>query len=226
MSSDSQFLDLIARVRAGDGTAARELVDRYEPAIRRAVRIRLVDERLRRSFDSMDITQSVLGSFFVRAALGEYEVATHDELVRLLTQMARHKLASHVRVEHAERRDVRRLDTDAILHNCVATQTPTPSRLVETRELVDELRKRLSDEERDLADARGNGQTWAEIAERRGQSAELLRKRLSRGIQRARPNCIWSCDDNACRFWFIARSIVRLEHATRDSHGTGCGAGF
>ena len=55
------FADLLARVRAGD-PAATELVRRYEPA----VRANLVDPNLRRHFDSLDICQSVLGSFFVR----------------------------------------------------------------------------------------------------------------------------------------------------------------
>ena len=31
-------------------------------------------ERLRRLFDSMDISQSVFASFFIRAALGQYEL--------------------------------------------------------------------------------------------------------------------------------------------------------
>ncbi len=68
MPEASDFRDLIRRVRAGDDGAATELVRRYEPAIRRAVRIRLADTRLARAFDSMDICQSVLGSFFVRSA--------------------------------------------------------------------------------------------------------------------------------------------------------------
>ena len=56
------FQVLLRRVRAGDEQAARELVRRYEPAIRRAARIRLVDTRLNRLLDSMDICQSVLAS--------------------------------------------------------------------------------------------------------------------------------------------------------------------
>jgi RNA polymerase sigma-70 factor (ECF subfamily) len=185
MPTDSQFLDLIARVRAGEEWAARQLVEVYEPAIRRAVRIRLVDARLRRVFDSMDISQSVFGSFFCRAALGEFELANPDDLVRLLVVMARNKLASHVRHELADRRDVRRLDAAPVDPHRIEDRTPTPSRLLEAKELVAELRKRLSGEERELADARASGLAWNDIARARGQSAELLRKRLARGIERA-----------------------------------------
>jgi hypothetical protein len=40
MADEAPFLDLMERVRGGDGDAAAELVRRYEPAIRRVVRLR------------------------------------------------------------------------------------------------------------------------------------------------------------------------------------------
>src|SRR5206468_2113644 len=58
MAEDASFADLIRRVRQRDEQAAAELVRRYEPAIRVAVRVRLTDPRLRRVVDSMDICQS------------------------------------------------------------------------------------------------------------------------------------------------------------------------
>ncbi len=39
----------------------------------REVRLHLEDSRLSRSLDSVDVSQSVLASFFVRAAAGEYD---------------------------------------------------------------------------------------------------------------------------------------------------------
>ena len=51
MSDEISFRDLIGRVRRGDEGAAAEVVRRYEPAIRRAVRLRLTDARLRRTCD-------------------------------------------------------------------------------------------------------------------------------------------------------------------------------
>src|SRR5262245_18622455 len=61
MAEENAFTDFIRRIRAGDEQAAVELVRRYEPAIRREVRFRLRNTRLRRLFDSMDVCQSVLG---------------------------------------------------------------------------------------------------------------------------------------------------------------------
>src|SRR6516225_7135137 len=68
MSDDNIFACLIRRLRGGDPRAAEELVREYEPAIRLEVHCRLRDPRLRRAFDSLDVCQSVLASFFVRAA--------------------------------------------------------------------------------------------------------------------------------------------------------------
>jgi hypothetical protein len=64
MADDEMFADFIQRIRGGDARAAEELVRRYESVIRVEVRHRLSDPRLRRLFDSMDISQSVLASFF------------------------------------------------------------------------------------------------------------------------------------------------------------------
>src|SRR5437764_4205204 len=100
MTEPGSFPDLIRRVRGGDEAAAAELVKRYEPAIRRAVRVRL-DPRLRRVCDSMDLCQAVLGSFFVRAALGQYELETPEQLLKLLATMARKKLSKAGRFQRA-----------------------------------------------------------------------------------------------------------------------------
>jgi hypothetical protein len=58
MPTEGTFRELIDRVRSGDEQAAIDLVRRYEPAIRRAARVRLSVPRLGRLLDSMDIWQS------------------------------------------------------------------------------------------------------------------------------------------------------------------------
>jgi RNA polymerase sigma-70 factor (ECF subfamily) len=184
MSDETPFQELIARVRSGDGDAAAELVRRYEPAIRRVVRLRLTDTRLRRAFDSMDVCQSVLASFFVRAALGQYDLANPDQLLKLLAQMARHKVTGQARRERAGRRDVARLVDDSGAAQNVVGAEASPSRMVAGRELLDEFRNRLSPEEKELADLRADGREWADIGQERGESPEALRKRLARALDR------------------------------------------
>jgi hypothetical protein len=53
------------------------------------VRRRLNDPSLYPLFDSMDICQSVLASFFLRAAAGEYDLDGPAQLLRLLVGIAR-----------------------------------------------------------------------------------------------------------------------------------------
>jgi RNA polymerase sigma-70 factor (ECF subfamily) len=179
---DETFADLIARVRAGDDRAAADLVRRYEPEIRREVRFLLRDPFLRRSFDSMDICQSVMGSFFLRAALGEYSLDRPEDLIRLLISMTRNKVVDATRRQRAQRRDHRRATSLEAVD--VASPTPGPSAVAEGRELLAEFRRRLSDEERRLADLRANGREWADIAREVGGTADGRRKQLTRAIAR------------------------------------------
>jgi RNA polymerase sigma-70 factor (ECF subfamily) len=180
MSPENPFQDLVRRVRAGEEAAASELVRRYESHIRRAVRIRL-DPRLGRLFDSMDICQSVLASFFVRAALGQYELNTPDQLLRLLTTMARNKLTNQANRQRAGRRDYRRVTGDSADER---GRDPTPSREVAARELLHTARQLLTEDERQLLDRREQGQEWNAIAAELGDKPETLRKRLTRAIDR------------------------------------------
>jgi RNA polymerase sigma-70 factor (ECF subfamily) len=183
MAEQATFEELIRRVRSGDDGAAAELVRRYEPTIRCVARVRLVDDRLRRFFDSTDICQSVLASFFVRAALGQYDLATPDQLLRLLVSMCRRKVAIHAREAGAARRDYRRaVPGDPVGH--LAARDPSPSEQVALGELVGEFRKRLTEEERRLAEQRAAGLDWKQIAAQRGESPEALRKQLTRAVDR------------------------------------------
>src|ERR1700733_5617137 len=106
------FVEMIHRVRGGEMAAAEELVRNYEPAVRRAIRVRMVNPALRRAVDSVDICQSVMGSFFVRAALGQYELDAPEQLIGLLVRLARKKVAYLARHEQAAQRDHRRVNQD------------------------------------------------------------------------------------------------------------------
>jgi RNA polymerase sigma factor (sigma-70 family) len=176
------FAELIQLVRAGDEAAAAELVRQYEPAIRRSLRLRL-DPRLRRTCDSLDLCQAVLGSFFVRVAAGRYELDTPAQLLSLLAAMARHKLTKARRDRLRARRDARR-ETAGSAALAVAAADPSPSRQASARELLAEAHRRLSAEERRLVDLRNQGRDWAAIGAELGGSPGALRKKLERAVAR------------------------------------------
>lgn len=184
MSAVPAFSDFLRRIRAGDSQAAEELVRKYEPLIRREVRLNLDDSRLSRVFDSMDVCQSVLKSFFVRTAAGQYDLDDPKELVRLLVSMTRNKLASAARSEHRQKRDQRRAGAGDEALAGVAGTTPSPSQVVEARDLLAETRRRLTPEECLLADFRGQDLAWEEIAQRVGGTAQACRVQLSRAVDR------------------------------------------
>jgi RNA polymerase sigma-70 factor (ECF subfamily) len=183
MGEQESFDDLIRRVRAGDQDAAAELVQLYEPAIRRAVRLRLADNRLGRLFDSLDICQSVLGSFFVRAASGQYQLGTPDDLLKLLVTMARTKLAFEARKQQAQQRDYRRVAAGYRTENLVAPAS-CPKQRVAAQELLDEVHRRLSPDELRLVELRNQDLDWATIAEQVGGSPDGLRMKLTRALDR------------------------------------------
>ena len=184
MSEAPAFEELIRRVRAWDQEAAAELVRRYEPAIRRAVRIRLANARLGNLFDSMDICQSVLRSFFVRAASSQYNLETPEQVLKLLTAMARNKLASQARKQHSLRRDNRRASAIGDDASRLVAAGDSPSATIVVRDLQEEVRRRLAPDEWRLLELKNQGHDWAAIAAQVGGAAETLRKKLARAIDR------------------------------------------
>jgi DNA-directed RNA polymerase specialized sigma24 family protein len=182
MAEDSSFAGFIRRIRAGDQEAAVELVRQFEPVIRLEVRRRLSDPGLYRLFDSMDICQSVLLSFFVRASAGQYELDQPQQLLKLLVAMAHHKLAFQSRKLHTQRRDSRREVAGGGPE--VEAPGPSPDRVVAGQDLLHEVRRYLTAEERQLTELRGAGHTWPEIAALLGGTPQARRRQLTRALDR------------------------------------------
>lgn len=180
MTPDVPFAELIANVRKRDEEAAAQLVRQYEPEVRRLIRVRLTDPNLRRLIDSADICQSVLAAFFVRVAVGQFDLAEPADLVRLLAEMARNKL-----IDHARKPATRRSRSGASsVFEAVPAEGDTPSAIAAHTELLAEALRRLTPEERALADQRAAGVGWPEIAAACGLTPEAARKKLSRAIDR------------------------------------------
>jgi RNA polymerase sigma-70 factor (ECF subfamily) len=182
MADEVSFQSLLKSVRAKDDAAAAELLRRYEPVLRRIIQVRLLDARLRGRVDASDICQSVMASFFVRVSLGQYELHSAEDLLKLLATMARNKVIDKARRREREGDRDRRLPVSEIPESALPAAQGTPSQQVALRELVGEARRRLSPDERQLLDLRQEGLEWADIAAKVGGSPEALRKRLSRAV--------------------------------------------
>ena len=183
MPPDPSFDELIRRVRGGDEQAAARLVRDFEPVIRRVLRARLRNAGGRREFDSMDICQSVLGTFFVRVAAGQYDLKEPDDLIKLLLTMTRNKVAEKMRRQHRLRRDSRRT-VGGVEELALAGRDPSPSSVVAGKELLEQARMRLSEEERQLVELRGQGSSWDEVAASLGGTPGARRNQLARALDR------------------------------------------
>ena len=184
MSEDDSFLDLLNRTRTGDDAAAATLVERYEPQIRRVIRIRLTDPLLRQTMDSMDICQSILGDFFLRAATGQFDLQSPEQLIKLLSTMARNKLTNHANAQQAAKRDMRRRASADVGEMNLAHDQESPSMIVSRRELLERARYALSTEEQMVAELRVDNTPWDEIADQYGGTAESQRKKYARAMDR------------------------------------------
>ncbi len=179
--------DLLGKVRGGDAAAAEELVRTYEPELRRAIRVRLTDARLRRLVDSIDICQSVLAGFFVRTAAGQYDIQTPEELLKLLVTMARNRVIDWARRSQADRRDGRRdvsIEQDNGEQMQFASPQPGPVSVLVSRELLEQVRSRLAPEELKLMEQRAEGLDWNAIAAQTGDQANTARMKLTRALDR------------------------------------------
>jgi len=184
MSDVAQFEVLMQRVRQGDADAAAELVRRYERELQIMARVRLTDPALRREFDSIDVCQSILANFFIRAASGQFELDTPEQLIKLLATMIRNKVTDIARRSRRDRRDVRRLAPTPADDLPLAKNMETPSQHVANEELLRLARQHLSESELEIVNRRRSGADWQDIAGAIDSTPEAVRKRFSRAMNR------------------------------------------
>ena len=157
---------LLERVRHGDENAARELLEHFEPHVRRVVRQRLPFV-LRSKFDSMDFVQSVWGDFFPRLRRGEIDFADSRQLARFLVVMARTKVANEVRRRAGTKKfDLQKEVAIGTRDLPVQGRDPTPSQHLMAHERLDELLSGRPKLHQKLLRMRSEGCTFDEIAAR------------------------------------------------------------
>jgi RNA polymerase sigma factor (sigma-70 family) len=182
--STSEFQALVKRAREGDPAAAGELVRQYEPAIRRAIRIRLVEPRLQRYLDSGDICQSVIRRAL--SALGDDSMPADDpvQFVAWLVRVARNRFNEALRRLRVVRAHLEQA-TEAAADLVVNGAEDPPAERLANRELIELVCGLLTPEERVLAERYSQGVSWDEIGDSLGVTAGAARKRFFRAIERA-----------------------------------------
>jgi DNA-directed RNA polymerase specialized sigma24 family protein len=179
-----ELQEFLQTLQSGDQRAVEEMLRRLDPFLRRAIRLRLIDGRLRRVMDTADVFESLLKDFLARPAAAANESGNDPGdtpgnrpggLQAYLAAAVHHKIRTKARKErhHAGSLPLEWEATDN--HLC-------PDQELENRDFIDAIRSRLSHEDGALFDLKARGLTWPEIACRLGGTADGLRMRLNRAL--------------------------------------------
>jgi DNA-directed RNA polymerase specialized sigma24 family protein len=168
-----ELREFFAALRSGDPQTAESLLSRLEPSLRRIIRARLQDARVRRVADTSDIFQSLLKDFLFQRERSPSESSAG--MYAYLAAAACHKIQAKLR---KERRHVGSLADD---FESVSAE-PAAGKRLEDRDLIEAVRQRLAEDRRRLFDLTMEGRAWTEISAIVGGTPDALRMRLRRGI--------------------------------------------
>jgi len=182
--TEEEFASLMRRLGEGSGEAARELLERYGPHLRRVVRRRL-HPKLRSKFDSLDFVQDVWASFFADPQRPR-AFDRPETLLAYLVQMTRHKVIEtfrqrfrsgkyNLKGEHS-------FDSAVLTARDLAAREPTPSQLAADRDQWDHFLKRQPGPYRRILVLLHQGMTRAEIARALGLNEKTVRRVLAKFI--------------------------------------------
>lgn len=180
MDTPDDFPALLAACRRRDPAATDELVRRYLPHVRAAVRRRLA-AHMRLRFDSHDFAQDVWLSFF-RVALDRQDLRDEGALVAYLSQMARLKVAEEYRHQTTQKVGLSREAPVAEATGLTARQ-PTPSENATADEEWERLTAGLPDRERRMLQMLRDGHTHADTA----ATFQMSEKTVQRLVRRLLP---------------------------------------
>ena len=184
---NSEFADLMARLRAGDQDAAWRLIEDYGPHIRRVVR-RELHQKMRSKFDSIDFVQAVWASFF-REPGQMREMQTPEELLALLMTVARNKVIDETRrrlylqkmnVHREEPLDEQPPEKLEKMHS----PQPRPSQVAVAREQWQRLMQGASPEHRQILEMRFAGATYEQIGSKLDLHERSVRRIVEQMLER------------------------------------------
>jgi RNA polymerase sigma-70 factor (ECF subfamily) len=192
MAASDSFDDVMARLRAGDQAAAREIFQRFVQRLVRLTR-RHLDAVMRRKVDPEDVVQSAYKSFFLHYGEGKLEVVDWGNLWGLLTLITMRKCLDRVEYHRAGSRDAQR---EAAAHPGAAgaepwweaiAREPTPEEAAVLAETVEQFLRGLDADERPVLEMSLQGYTTQEISQRlvlAERSVRRLRERIRKQLER------------------------------------------
>lgn len=188
-SDDARWLQLIDGLRRSDEAILREFYERYDGALHLIVRRRLSPAFLQR-FDSDDVVQSTLRTFFRRVQTGNVEMQQGQRLWNLLCAIAltklREKIRFHSRLRRAIQREcsLQRPEGTVDLGTELAVPDGGPSTEVDFADAFDVILQSLDEKDRLLIDLRLQGRSNKEAADELAVSERTVQRMLTRLAER------------------------------------------
>jgi RNA polymerase sigma factor (sigma-70 family) len=192
MADDDTFSHVMARLRFGEDTAAREVFERYAGRLVAMARGRF-NRLLARKVDPEDVVQSAFKSFFVRHRAGSLTVGDWDGLWRLLALITLRKCADRVEYFLADRRNACREATgptggdESYACREALDREPRPEEAAILAETVEHLFREVNVHEHPILELSLQGYTATEISARLGRaerSVRRLRERIRKRLER------------------------------------------
>jgi RNA polymerase sigma-70 factor (ECF subfamily) len=193
VAADNSFDELMDRLRARDGEAARQVFTRFAGRLIGLAHTRL-DRTIRAKVGAEDVVQSVFKSFFRCHADGQFDLHDWDGLWSLLVVITARKCGRQLRRFHRAGRDVRKEmpvpDGSDAAHGFEAlARDPSPEEAAVLAETLEQVMRGLQERERQVLELRLQGCTVPEISARVGRTEYTVEGILRRLRQRLRPLC-------------------------------------
>jgi RNA polymerase sigma-70 factor (ECF subfamily) len=176
-------LDLVAEVKAGSESAARELFDRYCARLMQLAR-RRIGQRMTSRVDPEDVLQSTFRTFFKRLRNDEFSFEEEDDPFKLLVRLTVRKTLRQITFHRAAKRNpeleaAQAGDVQDLLGQ-ISADEPSPEAAVALLEEFEAFMGGLAPFDREVLGLRLQGYSTVEIAERVGSYDRKIRRILTR----------------------------------------------
>jgi len=174
--NDDPLDSLLEKLNQGDDAAAQEVFVKYEPYLRMVVR-RLLPDRLRTKFDSIDVVQSVWADVLQGFRAGDWQFTNSQQLKAFLVKVTRNRFIDRVRRHRSALEHERSLESmDA--EDPSVSEEPRPGDVVQAEELWERMLALCPPAHRDLLRFKRQGCTLDEIAAKTGYHPSSIRRIL------------------------------------------------
>lgn len=183
VSNEEDSVELLARWKGGDESAATELFDRYVNRLVGLARSQLSD-RMKRRVEPEDVVQSAYRSFFRKAGNDRYTLEKSGDLWKLMAAITVSKVRGQVEFHTAQKRGIYTeeslgpTDSDYRVNPVAVADEPTPDDAALVVEELQNLMKSLDPLQRQILELALQNNDVEEISQHVERSARTVRRTL------------------------------------------------